>query len=481
MRKVFFAIILFTCFLIGCSKEYEINVIVDNETLTYNISDIYFNVDDIEIKENYEYLDLYLDSNYQNKFDGIVNDNLTLYLKYNKYYNVTVKINNDIEKQFKILENDFFDESKITLKSNEKLVGLYYDNDYINKYNQEIVSNDLTLYAFIKKKVNVNIYDEDKFITSKEILEGDKIVLPSYDFNPRYQNIKYYFDKDYKIEYNDKLESLNLYINYDLDLTLNDKVFLLINGDDFVISYQINKGETLKDKDIIKLLDGKIGYSANYHLFLDPFFTKSFNYGPIYEDVILYVKTYDEMDFDLCVTVEYNVSDSKQYPIQSNTVFNVYSLDVIPDKYFIGLYWDKSYTREYNDELIDSDTKLYALYQETPKDNVTYHKVEVYISDACLGLDEIKKQEEYTLWYTYYIEDGKYIPNLSFRNPYYPKMIIHAFYKDNYNVAYYEDIITDDLQLYCIYNEHVSYVSEIIIEQEEVVIDNKVITYYKAK
>ena len=63
MRKVFFAIILFTCFLIGCSKEYEINVIVDNETLTYNISDIYFNVDDIEIKENYVLLYHFLKNN----------------------------------------------------------------------------------------------------------------------------------------------------------------------------------------------------------------------------------------------------------------------------------------------------------------------------------------------------------------------------------------------------------------------------------
>ena len=44
--------------------------------------------------------------------------------------------------------------------------------------------------------------------------------------------------------------------------------------------------------------------------------------------------------------------------------------------------------------------------------------------------------------------------------------MIHAFYKDNYDVPYYEDIITEDLELYCIYNEHGSYVSTIVLEKE---------------
>lgn len=57
-------------------------------------------------------------------------------------------------------------------------------------------------------------------------------------------------------------------------------------------------------------------------------------------------------------------------------------------------------------------------------------------------------------------------------------MMIHAFYKDNYDVPYYEDIITEDLELYCIYNEHGSYVSTIVLEKEELVINGEVINYY---
>lgn len=480
MRKIFFVTILFTCFLVGCSKDYELKIFFDDEILTYNISNNEFNIDDIEKKENYEYLGLYLDYNYQKKFDGIVNDDLTLYLKYNKYYNVIVKINDNVSKNYKILENNYFDESIITLNDNEKLVGLYYDNTYIKEYNKEIIEGDLILFALIKKELSVNIYDKDKFIETINLLEGDSVFLPSYALNPRYQNIKYYLDSEYQVEYKDKLDNTNLYIKYDINESLNEKVVILIKGEDFIINYQINKGENLKSKDIIKLLSDKIGYSANYHLYLDNEYKKSFNHGPISEDIILYAKTYENVNKDLEIKINYDFSDSKIYFIQNNTSFNVDDLDAVPNKYFYGLYWDENYKLEYNNEILNEEVELYALYKNTPKDNVSYHTVNVYIADASLGLDEIKNQNAYTLWYTYYIEDGKYIPNLSFRNPYYPNIIIHAFYKNNYNVPYYEDVIEDDLELYCIYNEHVSYDSKVILEKEELVINNKVINYYKA-
>lgn len=37
---------------------------------------------------------------------------------------------------------------------------------------------------------------------------------------------------------------------------------------------------------------------------------------------------------------------------------------------------------------------------------------------------------------------------------------------------------TEDLELYCIYNEHGSYVSTIVLEKEELVINGEVINYY---
>lgn len=46
---------LFICFLFGCSNEYELKVVLDEEVLTYKISNNEFNVDSIEKKANYDY------------------------------------------------------------------------------------------------------------------------------------------------------------------------------------------------------------------------------------------------------------------------------------------------------------------------------------------------------------------------------------------------------------------------------------------
>ena len=55
MKRFLLVLTLFTCFLIGCSNEYELKVVLDEEVLTYKISNNEFNVDGIEKKANYDY------------------------------------------------------------------------------------------------------------------------------------------------------------------------------------------------------------------------------------------------------------------------------------------------------------------------------------------------------------------------------------------------------------------------------------------
>ena len=66
-------------------KTYNVLVLFDNNEIKFN--DITkLSIDDITKIDGYEYIGLYTDSLYENEFDGNVNSNITLYLKYKKYH-----------------------------------------------------------------------------------------------------------------------------------------------------------------------------------------------------------------------------------------------------------------------------------------------------------------------------------------------------------------------------------------------------------
>lgn len=162
-KLLFIIMIMFV--LVGCNyNDVTITYVIkdDIKTIEYDrymiiTSDILNSLTSKEIEG------VYLDSSYQTKYNDFeIKDDMMLYIKI-KEVTVTLKYK---EKEEKIVidKNSSINLSMVTILEDNKIEGLYLDENYTIKYNNEIIKEDITLYIheYIYDGITQELYDEIK-------------------------------------------------------------------------------------------------------------------------------------------------------------------------------------------------------------------------------------------------------------------------------------------------------------------------------
>lgn len=295
---------------------------------------------------------------------------------------------------------NYVETGKIYEPTDDRIIGLFYDESYTKEYNKEPISENTTLYAKFKM-IKASIIINGKTNTF-EINSGDKI-------NNINQNIKLYYDKDYTKEYKNEpiTESITL---YGTDKTKS--VNVVINGK--VNTFAIEKGQILNVESINK--DIKLYYDETY--------TKKYNNDPINDNITLYGREEKEL-----VTVKVIRADGIQnVQIEKGGYLFIRDFD---DERLLGLYYDEELTSEYEIDKINEDITLYAKEK--------YVTVKVYVNMISrreyevLYNDVFDKNSIDLLYYTdenlYYDED--------FKNEYKNKKLTEdlVLYKKEHNLT----------------------------------------------
>lgn len=162
-KLLFIIMIMFA--LVGCNYN--------NVTITYVIKDdiktieydryMIITSDILSSLTSKEIEGVYLDSSYQTKYNDFeIKDDMMLYIKI-KEVTVTLKYK---EKEEKIVidKNSSINLSMVTILEDDKIEGLYLDENYTIKYNNEIIKEDITLYIheYIYDGITQELYDEIK-------------------------------------------------------------------------------------------------------------------------------------------------------------------------------------------------------------------------------------------------------------------------------------------------------------------------------
>lgn len=288
---------------------------------------------------------------------------------------------------------NYVETGKIYEPSDDRIIGLFYDESYTKEYNKEPINENTTLYAKLKL-IKVDIVIDGKLNTF-EINSGDKI-------NNINQNIKLYYDKDYTKEYKNEpiTESITL---YGTDKTKS--VNVVINGK--VNTFAIEKGQILNVESINK--DIKLYYDETY--------TKKYNNEPINDNITLYGREEKEL-----VTVKVIRADGIQnVQIEKGGYLFIRDFD---DERLLGLYYDEELTSEYEIDKINEDITLYAKEK--------YVTVKVYVN-------MISRREYEVLYNDVFDKNSTNLLYYSDEN---------LYYDEDFKNEYKNKKLTEDLVLY---------------------------------
>lgn len=288
---------------------------------------------------------------------------------------------------------NYVETGKIYEPTDDRIIGLFYDESYTKEYNKEPINENTTLYAKLKL-IKVDIVIDGKLNTF-EINSGDKI-------NNINQNIKLYYDKDYTKEYKNEpiTESITL---YGTDKTKS--VNVVINGK--VNTFAIKKGQILNVVSINK--DIKLYYDETY--------TKKYNNEPINDNITLYGREEKEL-----VTVKVIRADGIQnVQIEKGGYLFIRDFD---DERLLGLYYDEELTSEYEIDKINEDITLYAKEK--------YVTVKVYVN-------MISRREYEVLYNDVFDKNSTNLLYYSDEN---------LYYDEDFKNEYKNKKLTEDLVLY---------------------------------
>ncbi len=288
---------------------------------------------------------------------------------------------------------NYVETGKIYEPTDDRIIGLFYDESYTKEYNKEPINENTTLYAKLKL-IKVDIVIDGKLNTF-EINSGDKI-------NNINQNIKLYYDKDYTKEYKNEpiTESITL---YGTDKTKS--VNVVINGK--VNTFAIEKGQILNVESINK--DIKLYYDETY--------TKKYNNEPINDNITLYGREEKEL-----VTVKVIRADGIQnVQIEKGGYLFIRDFD---DERLLGLYYDEELTSEYEIDKINEDITLYAKEK--------YVTVKVYVN-------MISRREYEVLYNDVFDKNSTNLLYYSDEN---------LYYDEDFKNEYKNKKLTEDLVLY---------------------------------
>ena len=288
---------------------------------------------------------------------------------------------------------NYVETGKIYEPTDDRIIGLFYDESYTKEYNKEPINENTTLYAKLKL-IKVDIVIDGK-LNIFEINSGDKI-------NNINQNIKLYYDKDYTKEYKNEpiTESITL---YGTDKTKS--VNVVINGK--VNTFAIEKGQILNVESINKVIK----------LYYDETYTKKYNNEPINDNITLYGREEKEL-----VTVKVIRADGIQnVQIEKGGYLFIRDFD---DERLLGLYYDEELTSEYEIDKINEDITLYAKEK--------YVTVKVYVN-------MISRREYEVLYNDVFDKNSTNLLYYSDEN---------LYYDEDFKNEYKNKKLTEDLVLY---------------------------------
>ncbi len=290
---------------------------------------------------------------------------------------------------------NYVETGKIYEPTDDRIIGLFYDESYTKEYNKEPINENTTLYAKLKMiKASIIINGETNTF---EITSGDSFKINNFN-----KKIKLYYDKDYTKEYKNEpiTESITL---YGTDKTKN--VNVVINGK--VNTFAIEKGQILNVESINK--DIKLYYDETY--------TKKYNNEPINDNITLYGREEKEL-----VTVKVIRADGIQnVQIEKGGYLFIRDFD---DERLLGLYYDEELTSEYEIDKINEDITLYAKEK--------YVTVKVYVN-------MISRREYEVLYNDVFDKNSTNLLYYSDEN---------LYYDEDFKNEYKNKKLTEDLVLY---------------------------------
>ena len=290
---------------------------------------------------------------------------------------------------------NYVETGKIYEPTDDRIIGLFYDESYTKEYNKEPINENTTLYAKLKM-IKASIIINGKTNTF-EITSGDSFKINNFN-----KKIKLYYDKDYTKEYKNEpiTESITL---YGTDKTKN--VNVVINGK--VNTFAIEKGQILNVESINK--DIKLYYDETY--------TKKYNNEPINDNITLYGREEKEL-----VTVKVIRADGIQnVQIEKGGYLFIRDFD---DERLLGLYYDEELTSEYEIDKINEDITLYAKEK--------YVTVKVYVN-------MISRREYEVLYNDVFDKNSTNLLYYSDEN---------LYYDEDFKNEYKNKKLTEDLVLY---------------------------------
>lgn len=290
---------------------------------------------------------------------------------------------------------NYVETGKIYEPSDDRIIGLFYDESYTKEYNKEPINENTTLYAKLKM-IKASIIINGKTNTF-EITSGDSFKINNFN-----EKIKLYYDKDYTKEYKNEpiTESITL---YGTDKTKN--VNVVINGK--VNTFAIEKGQILNVESINK--DIKLYYDETY--------AKKYNNEPINDNITLYGREEKEL-----VTVKVIRADGIQnVQIEKGGYLFIRDFD---DERLLGLYYDEELTSEYEIDKINEDITLYAKEK--------YVTVKVYVN-------MISRREYEVLYNDVFDKNSTNLLYYSDEN---------LYYDEDFKNEYKNKKLTEDLVLY---------------------------------
>lgn len=229
----------------------------------------------LEIKIN-DILGLYLDSDFQNEFNGEVYRDITLYVKSKKTYNIIFIFDNGIKKEV-VINNDYLSYEDIPEIEKYEILGLYSDSNFSNEFDFNLDS-DKTIYVKGKYIYNIKLVYEnytDEILINKKMFSLDDLVK-----DDKYEYYGLYLDNEYNNEFSGEINSdITIYVKRKRIFKIN----LIYDTGNTELITSMNNKFNLYDIPSIK------GYEI-INIYLDDEYNNIFN-NEIKDDITLYIKT----------------------------------------------------------------------------------------------------------------------------------------------------------------------------------------------
>ena len=217
----------------------------------------------VALRDNYDFLGWYIDSSFNNlyNFETVVNDDITLYAKWEEVKPITYEVTFDVEGINKQIINagDKVIKPIDPKQTNYRFIGWYSDANLTTEYDfNSNVSSSFTLYAKWIKLVNVIFYDVDRNeIATETIDEGTKIkstvVAPSID--------NFEFIGWYKLGTDELVDLSNYIFTQDISLIAKYNQIKSPSKISFITCAGYNEAATITFN--------KLDEATNYNIYLD--------------------------------------------------------------------------------------------------------------------------------------------------------------------------------------------------------------------